>query len=214
MLQKNKRLKPRKIPVQNRSAHTVDAILEATIQVLLALGPDKLTTTKVADRAGVSVGTLYQYFGDKQGLLAAVTEQHLLGVIEKVEQACGEYQGLPLEEMVNGVLDAFFAAKFERAEVSKVLYSIAHDVEAEYMIATLMLRIQTSINDLIKSSKELALEDRFVTGFVLTTSLLGPVQTLLQVDASEEYRLAVKAELKRMLLNYLRAEPPPQGNDC
>ena len=68
-------IKPRKKPVQNRSGHTVDAIFEATVQVLLALGPDKLTTTKVADRAGVSVGTLYQYFGDKRSLLHGVLER-------------------------------------------------------------------------------------------------------------------------------------------
>ena len=49
---------PRKTPVQARSAVTVEAISEATIQVLLSQGSDRLTTTRVADRAGVSVGTL------------------------------------------------------------------------------------------------------------------------------------------------------------
>jgi hypothetical protein len=51
-------LEPRKSPVQARSAASVDAILEATIQVLLEVGKQRLTTTKVAMRAGVSVGTL------------------------------------------------------------------------------------------------------------------------------------------------------------
>ena len=65
-------LDPRKTPVQARSAVTVDAILSATIQVLLAEGQERLTTTRVAYRAGVSVGTLYQYFPNKQDLLRAV----------------------------------------------------------------------------------------------------------------------------------------------
>jgi hypothetical protein len=52
-------LEPRKSPVQARSAASVDAILGATIQVLLRVGKERLTTTKVALRAGVSVGTLY-----------------------------------------------------------------------------------------------------------------------------------------------------------
>ena len=51
---------PRKSPVQARSAASVDAIIEATIQVLLRVGKERLTTTRVAERAGVSVGTLYQ----------------------------------------------------------------------------------------------------------------------------------------------------------
>jgi len=59
-------LEPRKTPVQERSTVTVEAIYEATFQVLLTVGgPDRLTTTRVAERAGVSVGTLYQYFPNK-----------------------------------------------------------------------------------------------------------------------------------------------------
>ncbi len=50
-------LEPRKTPVQARSEFTVESISEATIQVLLSYGADRLTTTRVAKRAGVSVGT-------------------------------------------------------------------------------------------------------------------------------------------------------------
>jgi AcrR family transcriptional regulator len=60
---------PRKTPLPKRSALTVEAIAEATIQVLLALGSDRLATTRVPERAGVSVGTLYQYYPNKQALL-------------------------------------------------------------------------------------------------------------------------------------------------
>ncbi len=78
-------LEPRKTPVQARSTASVDAILEATIQVLLDVGKERLTTTKVALRAGVSVGTLYQYFPNKSALLQAVLERHLREVAEVVE---------------------------------------------------------------------------------------------------------------------------------
>ena len=63
---------PRKTPVQARSTFTVEAISEATIQVLLSHGADRLTTSRVAARAGVSVGTLYQYYPNKRSLLFAV----------------------------------------------------------------------------------------------------------------------------------------------
>src|SRR5580698_749848 len=79
---------PRKTPVQARSTVTVEAIAEATVQVLLSHGTDRLTTTKVAERAGVSVGTLYQYFPNKQSLLFAVLEDHLDKVSAAVEAAC------------------------------------------------------------------------------------------------------------------------------
>ena len=77
-------LEPRKSPVQARSAASVDAILEATIQVLLSVGKEQLTTTRVASRAGVSVGTLYQYFPNKSALLKASLRRHLNGVTEAI----------------------------------------------------------------------------------------------------------------------------------
>ena len=70
-------LEPRKSPVQARSTASVHAILEATIQVLLKVGKERLTTTRVASRAGVSVGTLYQYFPNKSALLQAALKRHL-----------------------------------------------------------------------------------------------------------------------------------------
>jgi AcrR family transcriptional regulator len=63
---------PRKTPIQARSAVTVEAISEAAIQVLLSHGTERLTTTRVAQRVGVSVGTFYQYYPNKKSLLFAV----------------------------------------------------------------------------------------------------------------------------------------------
>jgi len=79
---------PRKTPIQARSTVTVEAISEATIQVLLSHGAERFTTTRVAERAGVSVGTLYQYYPNKQSLLFAVLEHHMNNVATRVEAAC------------------------------------------------------------------------------------------------------------------------------
>jgi AcrR family transcriptional regulator len=73
--------KPRKWPVQARSEVTVSALFEASIQVLLAAGYRKLTTTRVAERAGVSVGTLYRYFPNRQALIICVIERYLEEIV-------------------------------------------------------------------------------------------------------------------------------------
>lgn len=67
----------RKRPQQRRAAHTWDAIVEAAAQLFATLGLRGSTTNKIAERAGVSIGTLYQYFPNKQALLWAVAERHL-----------------------------------------------------------------------------------------------------------------------------------------
>jgi len=62
--------------------------MQATIQVLLKDGKMKLTTTRIAERAGVSVGTLYQYFPNKSSLIQALLKKHLDGVALAMETAC------------------------------------------------------------------------------------------------------------------------------
>jgi AcrR family transcriptional regulator len=82
------------MPRQTRAEATLDAIFEATIQVLLAEGERRLTTTRVAKRAGVSVGTMYQYFPHKQALLYAVLQWHLAHIAGAVEAACQAVEGV------------------------------------------------------------------------------------------------------------------------
>lgn len=67
---------PRKRPKQERSQATVEAILTATAHILTENGYDQLTTNRVAERAGVSIGSLYQYFPNKEALIFALAEHH------------------------------------------------------------------------------------------------------------------------------------------
>ncbi|WP_437313676.1 TetR/AcrR family transcriptional regulator [Sorangium sp. So ce385] len=78
---------PRKSPRQARSRALVDAIVEATSRVLVARGYDDTTTIAVAARAGVSVGSLYQYFPNKEALVAALVERHVAALVARVEGA-------------------------------------------------------------------------------------------------------------------------------
>ncbi len=69
----------RRSPKQARSRATWEAIVEAASQILERHGPDALNTNDVAERAGVSIGTLYQYFPDKQAILLAAAKRDLGG---------------------------------------------------------------------------------------------------------------------------------------
>lgn len=82
---------PRKTPTQERALRTVEALLDATAQVLVAEGWHKTTTNKVAERAGTSIGTLYEYFPSKESLVTAVierlSERLLARMLQTMDQA-------------------------------------------------------------------------------------------------------------------------------
>jgi AcrR family transcriptional regulator len=69
--------RPRKQPRQSRSRDTVAAVLKAAAQVFTSRGYAATTTNHIAERAGVSIGSLYEYFPNKDALLVALMEQHI-----------------------------------------------------------------------------------------------------------------------------------------
>jgi len=77
-------VKLRKMPAQARSAWTVDVILQAAAQVLEGGGEDALTTKTVAERAGVSIGTLYQYFPNRDAILLALADREAQRIGERM----------------------------------------------------------------------------------------------------------------------------------
>jgi AcrR family transcriptional regulator len=70
---------PRKSASQKRSRVTVDTLLEATARVLVKQGYDRASTNRIAATAGVSIGSLYQYFPNKEALVAALVARHSRG---------------------------------------------------------------------------------------------------------------------------------------
>src|SRR5882757_2789536 len=93
-------INPRKHASQNRSRATVDALIEATARILVREGFDKASTNRVAEQAGVSVGSLYQYFPGKEALVAAVIDRHNQELMQVVRGALAEVATLPMEQGV------------------------------------------------------------------------------------------------------------------
>ncbi|RDU96270.1 TetR/AcrR family transcriptional regulator [Trinickia dinghuensis] len=92
--------KPRKRASQDRSRATVDALIEATARILVKDGFDKASTNRIAEKAGVSVGSLYQYFPSKEALVAAVMVRHRAELMQVVRETVSEFAALPVEEAV------------------------------------------------------------------------------------------------------------------
>ncbi len=96
----------RKEPKQDRAAFTVDAILEATSLLLKQHGFDRLNVNDVAERAGFSVGSLYQYFSSKEALLAELRRRHHRSVAEALRRALRAAPDEPFESGLRTVIRA------------------------------------------------------------------------------------------------------------
>ena len=111
MTARKQRLNPRKQPVQHRSKATVDVILVAAAQVFEAHGYAAGTTNRIAERAGVSIGTLYQYFPSKEAIAVALLERHIADTDHRLHEWVGhmvvEQHGLceALHDYVTGMLE-------------------------------------------------------------------------------------------------------------
>jgi len=97
-------IEPRKEPVQRRARETVDAILTATELIVREQDFERVTTNEVARRAGVSVGSLYQYFPCKQALIMAVAERREAEIARLVDTALCRAASMPLREGVRIVV--------------------------------------------------------------------------------------------------------------
>src|SRR5690242_14815475 len=97
---------PRKEACQERSRATVDALVEATARILVREGFDKASTNRIAEVAGVSVGSLYQYFPGKDALVAAVNERHRQEITQLVRGELAKVARQPIEQGVRALVAA------------------------------------------------------------------------------------------------------------
>jgi len=101
---------PRKSASQERSRSTVDALLEATTRILIKEGYDRASTNRIAEVAGVSIGSLYQYFPSKEALVAVVVDRHTQELSEVTRNALVKVAARPIEvaarEFVSVAIDA------------------------------------------------------------------------------------------------------------
>jgi AcrR family transcriptional regulator len=198
-------LEPRKTPVQTRAAITVEAISEATIQVLLSHGPERLTTTRVAERAGVSVGTLYQYYPNKQSLLFALLEQHLEKVSVAVELACKRARGKPLAEMVRDVVEDFVDAKMIRTDLSTALYRISADLSGPALVKRTEERSRKALEAMLKTAPDATAKPDPFAVQLMFSAMAGATRMVLEAGALPGMVRKLREQLVLLCRSYIEA---------
>ncbi len=203
-------LNARKQPQQARSQATVDAIFDATIQVLLAEGLQRLTTIRVAERAGVSVGTLYQYFPQKQALLFAVLQRHLERVVSAMEKAAASAHHASLSAMVKAVVAAFVKAKTENLDESRALYAVALELDSRSYVREVEARNRAALEAMLKTASDADFDDVPMTTFMFMGAMVGPIRLLLEAKSPQSMIRKFRVQLESLCLGYLEREAYPK----
>lgn len=122
-MHKKKRYTPRKRPIQSRSRATYDAILDAAAQVLADEGYPASTTNKIAERAGASIGSVYEYFPSKEAIFAALIERTDQRTAELVIDNFANINQLRPEQFLEVVLRSRIEAALNYPELESLLRS-------------------------------------------------------------------------------------------
>ena len=206
--------KARRIPRQARSAETVSAILEAAAQVLEAGGLAAFTTNAVAERAGVSIGTLYQYFSDKNALLMALAEREMKRALENVAVALAGTVDRSVEgcvrAMVRAIIHAFGGRQRARRAVLQTILAQGLGIEMMAPNAAFIARAGDKVGHMPDSLLAPLSREQI---FVLSRGLMGAIRAAVLEEQPFLRSPAFEDEVVRMIVAYVSAVSVAAGRD-
>jgi AcrR family transcriptional regulator len=195
----------RRRPKQRRARQTVEAVLDAVIRLLKREGSGAITTNRIAEVAGVSIGSVYQYFPDKRAIFTALHQRHVDQIDRMVQTKLVEQAGSSIEELLRAMVEAMVDAHATDPELYELLMTeVPHRADgtrdfAMRLHGAFLLAISSRAREL-KKGRDLDKVVFVVTHMVEALShgavLRRPARMSLK-DAKEE---AVRA-----ILAYLRA---------
>ncbi len=190
----------RKSPRQARALVTVDAIFEATARIIEEAGTAGLTTNRIAERAGVSVGSLYDYFPNKEAILIAMARRQLDHDRRSIGPVVADALASGSSEPERRVVRALMKLHADRSPVRRAIMGchIAHGLGHEHAEPV------KDVAAILRESGGAALEQP-ATLFVLTRAVIGVVRSAFEEQSDLFGSADLEDELCRLMGFYLRA---------
>lgn len=203
---------PRRRPRQARAQATVDAIVQATARVLVEDGYDRASTNRIAQAAGVSIGSLYQYFPSKEALVAALVEAHVDRMTEVVTHRLERLESADLRRSAETLVSALIAAYRVDPKLHHVLCQEVPKIgdlrriyEFEQSLSDV---IRTHLHSLRHQIKHQNI-DRAV--FLLINAIPSVIRAAIEGDSEGADDSALTGELTDMILRYLVYVPSEES---
>ena len=198
---------PRKQPVQARSRTMVESILRATARILIRQSYAELTTNAVAEEAGASVGSLYQYFPSKESLVAALLERHLDRRLTLVHNELAELAVLPVERAMPRFVEAMLAQHQIDPELQRVFLEQLPRIGDFVRIDSSTSEIQRRIAEyLVAHAAEIGPQQHELTAFMLVQSVLAMIRAAAAQRPELLREPSFAAEVASMLIAHLRRD--------
>ena len=171
-MQRQVRTTPRKRPRQQRSKATVDTILEATARVLKKHGFDGLSTNAVAAQAGVSIGSLYQYFPNKEALVAKLIDRHMEDMNAAIFAELTRVAVMPIAQAARAVVELTIRAHSVDIDLHRVLTEQVPRIGKLARLRELDEICHRMVAGLLAARKEeLAIADPDLAAFILVSTI-------------------------------------------
>jgi AcrR family transcriptional regulator len=205
VIRKKEKLSLRKQPNQERAYSTMEDILKATAHILEKEGFEKASTNKIAAKAGVSIGSLYQYFPTKDSIVALMMDRFMKHEMEIFNQVLAEKNAKNLEQTIRAIIEAMMASKRKNRRFTKIFaqkifgfnkFEMLKKVD-DYLLELFKIHIEPFAHEIRKDNLEMSL------WMIMQAVKLIPVTLIFD----ERYDLddpRVVDELVHMTYSYLK----------
>jgi AcrR family transcriptional regulator len=195
----------RKRPQQERSLATVDAVLTAAAQVLVRVGYDRATTGLIAEAAGVSVGSIYQYFPNKDAIFKQLLERDLNGLVQRAAGVWEGVKGASLEEQVRALVTTLLEYKAKNPRLHRVLATELGRLDGTRVVCNMTQRyVELTEIALLSPQHGLAFRDPSHVAFLVVNAVDGIVHALLQESPGSLGERSLVSEITRMVVASVR----------
>jgi AcrR family transcriptional regulator len=194
-------IKPRKTAKQKRSKSLVESMVEATARILERYGYDNVSTNRIAELAGVSVGSLYQYFPGKDALVAAVLQYQGEKIMRMFEEEVRATAHLSVAERIEHLVRLSVDFYLSNSKVNRELFAVGSDPQVVKIILTLRRRAVGLVAELIQAEQPRPNAQH--VAFVIVNSIMGVVLTSIMDEETPLSREQIVEQLTALTKGYL-----------
>lgn len=202
---KKAKLTPRKKPTQSRGKSTVDFIIEATKKIIINEGYDHATTNHIAEVTGVSVGSLYQYFPNKEAIVLALIEETVSLAANKVRTKLRGLMDIPLEEAMHEVIRMILSTYQENEFILlRLLHKVPELEEYTQQLAVEKFTHSTNLAFLQQHEHEISVNDLETALMVIENSVISNINTFIDENPTNLTEEQFISEMVKLVCSYLK----------